>query len=167
MRAVERHSVGRAHAGIGRRRDELKLLTDKQLRCLSLAREHWTSKEIAAVLGISRHTVDQRMRVVLRKLGVRRRKEALRLVETVSESDAPTAREGEAGGNHQRMEIGAAAEGMTKVCTLLHLVAFWSIPATLTAASIVVLARFAADEMGGAWFGRCETPEVSMPVQPA
>lgn len=55
-------------------------LTPRQIDCLVLAGQHLTSKEIAAQLGISVHTVDQRMRVAMRKLRVTRRRDAVRLV---------------------------------------------------------------------------------------
>jgi len=50
------------------------------LECLLLVQEHLTSKEIAARLGISSHTVDQRMREALKVLGVERRIEAAKIV---------------------------------------------------------------------------------------
>lgn len=55
-------------------------LTSGQLECLRLADQHLNSKEIAAKLNISPHTVDQRMRQVLHILGVGRRSEAVRIV---------------------------------------------------------------------------------------
>jgi hypothetical protein len=48
--------------------------------CLLLVAEHRTSKEISRHLGISPHTVDQRIRLALRTLGVRDRIEASRLL---------------------------------------------------------------------------------------
>ena len=42
--------------------------------------QHLTSKEIALRLGISPHTVDQRLRSALRTLNVRRRKDAALLL---------------------------------------------------------------------------------------
>lgn len=51
-----------------------------QLDCLRLVDRHMSSKEIAAELGVSPHTVDQRLRVALQILGVERRKEAARVV---------------------------------------------------------------------------------------
>ena len=55
-------------------------LTPGQLDCLRLVNEHLSSKEIAAELNISPHTVDQRIRAALHILGVERRSQAARLV---------------------------------------------------------------------------------------
>jgi DNA-binding CsgD family transcriptional regulator len=55
-------------------------LTPGQLDCLRLVDQHLSSKEIAAELGISPHTVDQRVRQALQILGVERRTQAARLV---------------------------------------------------------------------------------------
>ena len=55
-------------------------LSQGQIDCLLLVDKHHSSKEIAARLGISPHTVDQRIRGALEKLGVDRRGEAARLV---------------------------------------------------------------------------------------
>lgn len=55
-------------------------LSQGQIDCLLLVDRHHSSKEIAARLGISPHTVDQRIRVALEKLGVERRGEAARIV---------------------------------------------------------------------------------------
>jgi DNA-binding CsgD family transcriptional regulator len=55
-------------------------LSQGQIECLLLVDQHHNSKEIAARLGISPHTVDQRIRGALEKLGVERRGEAARLV---------------------------------------------------------------------------------------
>jgi DNA-binding CsgD family transcriptional regulator len=55
-------------------------LTQAQLDCLRLVDQHLNSKEIAAELGISPHTVDQRVRQSLAILGVERRAQAARLV---------------------------------------------------------------------------------------
>lgn len=55
-------------------------LSQGQIECLLLVDRHHNSKEIAARLGISPHTVDQRIRGALEKLGVDRRGEAARLV---------------------------------------------------------------------------------------
>lgn len=58
----------------------IKRLTAGQLDCLRLVAEHFSSKEIAVELGISSHTVDQRIRQSLHILGVQRRSQAARLV---------------------------------------------------------------------------------------
>ena len=55
-------------------------LTAGQLDCLRLVDQHLSSKEIAGELGISPHTVDQRIRQSLAILGVERRAQAARLV---------------------------------------------------------------------------------------
>jgi DNA-binding CsgD family transcriptional regulator len=55
-------------------------LTAGQLDCLRLVNQHLNSKEIAAELGISPHTVDQRIRQSLAILGVERRAQAARIV---------------------------------------------------------------------------------------
>ena len=64
--------------------DELALrvsrLTRGQLDCLKLVDQHLSSKEIAAELSISPHTVDQRIRQALATLGVERRTQAARIV---------------------------------------------------------------------------------------
>jgi DNA-binding CsgD family transcriptional regulator len=59
-------------------------LTAGQLDCLLLVNEHLSSKEIAVRLGISPHTVDQRIRGALQTLGVERRSQAARLVSKYS-----------------------------------------------------------------------------------
>ena len=55
-------------------------LTPGQLDCLRLVDQHLSSKEIAAELNISPHTVDQRVRQSLSILGVERRTQAARIV---------------------------------------------------------------------------------------
>ena len=60
--------------------DRVARLTDGQLDCLRLVDRHLSSKEIAAELGISPHTVDQRVRQSLAILGVERRAQAARIV---------------------------------------------------------------------------------------
>ena len=55
-------------------------LTVGQLDCLRLVGKNLSSKEIAAELKISPHTVDQRVRQSLQILGVERRSQAARLV---------------------------------------------------------------------------------------
>jgi DNA-binding CsgD family transcriptional regulator len=56
--------------------DGLGGLTDKQREVLDLLIEHKTSKEIARLLGISPHTVDQRIFFAKEKLGAASRNEA-------------------------------------------------------------------------------------------
>ena len=55
-------------------------LSPGQLDCLRLVDQHLSSKEIAAELKISPHTVDQRVRGALHVLGVDRRTQAARMV---------------------------------------------------------------------------------------
>lgn len=55
--------------------DTLSALTDKQRAVLDLLIEHKTSKEISRILGISHHTVDQRIMLARAKLGVATRGE--------------------------------------------------------------------------------------------
>jgi DNA-binding CsgD family transcriptional regulator len=62
-------------------------LSQGQIDCLLLVDKHHSSKEIAVRLGISPHTVDQRIRGALEKLGVERRGEAARLVAAATSSD--------------------------------------------------------------------------------
>lgn len=65
-------------------------LSPGQVEVLLLVDLHHSSKEIAARLGISPHTVDQRIRGALDKLGVERRGEAARMVAASLPSDDPT-----------------------------------------------------------------------------
>ncbi len=58
----------------------IEQLTQGQIDCLLLVHQHLTSKEIGPRLGISPHTVDQRIRTALRILGCKRRAEAAKLV---------------------------------------------------------------------------------------
>jgi len=58
-------------------------LSGGQLECLALVEQHLSSKEIALKLGISSHTVDQRVRQSLHILMVERRGEAARMVAQV------------------------------------------------------------------------------------
>ena len=66
-------------------------LNDGQRQCLALVNEHLSSKQIALRLGISPHTVDQRVRQALQILGVEKRGEAARIVAAaMRESADPT-----------------------------------------------------------------------------
>ncbi len=56
-------------------------LSNGQIEVLRLVNRHLNSKEIAVKLGISSHTVDQRVRGAIHRLGVARRSEAARLVD--------------------------------------------------------------------------------------
>jgi len=54
-------------------------LSEGQRECLRMVLRHMSSKEIARALGISRHTVDQRLRLAMTLLGASNRVEAARL----------------------------------------------------------------------------------------
>jgi DNA-binding CsgD family transcriptional regulator len=58
-----------------------RALSDGQIACLQLIAQNLTSKEIAVRLGISRHTVDERVRRALRVLDAPNRRQAARLVQ--------------------------------------------------------------------------------------
>ena len=60
--------------------DRVARLSEGQRQCLILVDQHLSSKEIALRLGISPHTVDQRVRQSLQILQVDKRGEAARLV---------------------------------------------------------------------------------------
>ena len=60
--------------------ERIARLSAGQLDCLRLVDQHLNSKEIAVELGISPHTVDQRIRQSLQILEVERRAQAARLV---------------------------------------------------------------------------------------
>src|SRR5436309_14134176 len=63
--------------------ERVRRLTAGQLDCLLLVDRLLSSKEIAAELKISPHTVDQRIRQALQLLGVERRAQAARIVAQV------------------------------------------------------------------------------------
>ncbi len=67
-------------------RDRVARLSDGQRQCLALVDLHLSSKEIAIRLGISSHTVDQRVRQSLHILGVDKRGEAARMVASLMQS---------------------------------------------------------------------------------
>ena len=60
--------------------DRIAKLTEGQRACLRRVLAHQTSKDIARELGVSPHTVDQRLRVAARTLGVASRVEAARML---------------------------------------------------------------------------------------
>src|SRR5438046_6673127 len=79
----EAHSANRdtSRANLpGEMAERIARLTRGQLDCLRLVDQLLSSKEIAAELKISPHTVDQRIRQALAILGVERRAQAARLV---------------------------------------------------------------------------------------
>ncbi len=64
-------------------RGRVARLSDGQRQCLMMVGQHRSSKEIALKLGISPHTVDQRVRIALSTLGVEKRGEAARMLASV------------------------------------------------------------------------------------
>jgi DNA-binding CsgD family transcriptional regulator len=78
-------------------------LSAGQLDCLRLVNQHLSSKEIANELGISPHTVDQRIRGSLQILGVERRWEAARLVAQHSPGERSPDGSASNGTVHQRL----------------------------------------------------------------
>jgi DNA-binding CsgD family transcriptional regulator len=66
----------------GDKTDLMKKLSEGQRDCLRLVNQHWSSKEIARILQISRHTVDQRLALACRILNSGSRREAARLFAT-------------------------------------------------------------------------------------
>jgi DNA-binding CsgD family transcriptional regulator len=63
-------------------------LTAGQRECLDLVDDHATSKEIARQLGISRHTVDARLRGAIQTLGVSSRREAAIIYRAAAQAQA-------------------------------------------------------------------------------
>ena len=60
--------------------DRIAKLTEAQRVCLRMVLMHLSSKDIARELGISPHTVDQRLRMAIQILGVANRFEAARIL---------------------------------------------------------------------------------------
>lgn len=69
--------------------DRCARLSRGQLEVLRLVNRHLSSKEIGAKLGISSHTVDQRVRGAIKTLGVSRRSEAARLIDLYERAAGP------------------------------------------------------------------------------
>lgn len=65
----------------------IKSLTDKQREVLELLIEHKTSKEISRELGISPHTVDQRLDTVRARLGAKNRSEIAQIYRRLREME--------------------------------------------------------------------------------
>lgn len=63
-------------------------LSPGQRECLDLVDDHATSKEIARQLGISRHTVDARLRGAIQTLGVSSRREAAIIYRAAMQAEA-------------------------------------------------------------------------------
>jgi DNA-binding CsgD family transcriptional regulator len=66
----------------------IERLSPGQRECLDLVDEHATSKEIARQLGISRHTVDARLRQAIQILGVTSRREAAIIYRAAMQAEA-------------------------------------------------------------------------------
>jgi len=78
---VPEHKLGESRPGDKQEAAALiSKLSAGQLEVLRLVDQHLSSKEIAVRLGISPHTVDQRIRTAIRILGVARRQDAARMV---------------------------------------------------------------------------------------
>ena len=68
--------------------DRIARLSEGQRACLRMVLRQMSSKEIARALGISRHTVDQRLRLAMRTLEAANRIEAARAL-AAHEGGAP------------------------------------------------------------------------------
>lgn len=66
-------------------------LTDAQRECLRLVLAHKTSKQISRELGLSHHTVDQRLRFAIKTLGVQNRTEAALMLAEAEHQDPQAA----------------------------------------------------------------------------
>ena len=85
---------------------DLSCLSEKQREALDLLIKHMTSKQISRHLGISPHTVDQRIEAAKRKLGASSRSElALRYRELVSVCQRATYEESHIGKPAIELEI--------------------------------------------------------------
>jgi len=71
--------------------ERVSRLNDGQRQCLAMVDQHLSSKEIALRLGISPHTVDQRVRLSLHILGVEKRGEAARMLASAMQSSSKPA----------------------------------------------------------------------------
>ena len=69
--------------------DALSALTPRERECLRLVYQHMTSKEIALRLGISKHTVDERVEKARRRLGAKDRYAAARALAAWEAAGAP------------------------------------------------------------------------------
>lgn len=67
---------------VGDKTDRMKKLSEGQRDCLRLVNQQRSSKEIARILQISRHTVDQRLALACRILSTGSRRDAARLFAT-------------------------------------------------------------------------------------
>lgn len=86
---------------------DLSCLSEKQREALDLLIKHMTSKQISRQLGISPHTVDQRIEAAKRKLGASSRSElALSYRELVSVCQQATYEESHIGKPAIELEVG-------------------------------------------------------------
>lgn len=67
--------------------DSLAKVTEGQRACLRMVLLHMSSKDIARSLGISRHTVDQRLKLAMKTLGAASRVEAARTLAAMEGAD--------------------------------------------------------------------------------
>ncbi|MEA3014799.1 MAG: hypothetical protein QOD42_3344 [Sphingomonadales bacterium] len=67
--------------------DRLARVNEAQCACLRLVLQHKSSKDIARALGISPHTVDQRIRLAMKALGAPSRVEAARILAAAEQGD--------------------------------------------------------------------------------
>src|SRR5688572_13309105 len=67
--------------------DRVARLTEGQRACLRMVLQHMSSKDIARALDVSPHTVDQRLKVAIRTLGVASRVEAARMLAAVEDGE--------------------------------------------------------------------------------
>lgn len=81
----------------------LAKLTEGQRQCLRLVLRHMSSKDIARQLGISPHTVDQRLKLAMKTLGAASRVDAARML------DAAESGNGYQGLVHQGPDIAVEA----------------------------------------------------------
>lgn len=80
---------GKREPGEPSRMSPIAELTDKQRQVLDLLIQHKTSKEISRALGISPHTVDQRIMLSRTKLGVSSRSEVAQAYRRLIDADGP------------------------------------------------------------------------------
>lgn len=96
---------------------ESETLTEKQCSVLDLLIDHKTSKEIARELGISPHTVDQRISLARGKLGVSSRNELAARYRAMREAsgEAPRDNSTDRAGRHNDGSEAFAAPGREKL----------------------------------------------------
>ncbi len=82
-------ALGPRESGVADQNAPAAELTDKQRQVLDLLIQHKTSKEISRALGISPHTVDQRIMLSRAKLGVSTRSEVAQAYRRLIDAEAP------------------------------------------------------------------------------